>query len=252
MIRDSKRFSNFTLEVVEKRCWADESTVEAFLDTGFTRPQVPEGVRGAQKALSNHSHPAGIPVNPVVGGFSREPAPFPKCSRGGALRHVIIVILPCRIRNGSVPGHVSANRHLLRPEPALARSIPGGMSGAASKLYSCRTWTNEANDEMQMEKAATQKCAACSREAPGEAAYKMRSGDGTVLKCLRCSLLHRPLLLSASKSALAVGTILTLLNHGDKLWGPGPLTDALFWKVPLTYLVPFCVTIYGALSNARS
>ena len=55
----------------------------------------------------------------------------------------------------------------------------------------------------------------------------------------------------AGKAALFVGTVLTLLNQGDALVAGGPLPKALAWKIPLTFLVPFCVTIYGAMSNAR-
>jgi len=55
----------------------------------------------------------------------------------------------------------------------------------------------------------------------------------------------------ALKAALFVGTVLTLLNQGDALFGGQSLPAALAWKIPLTYLVPFCVTIYGAMSNAK-
>lgn len=55
----------------------------------------------------------------------------------------------------------------------------------------------------------------------------------------------------AFKAALFVGTVLTLLNQGDAFFGSQPLRAALAWKIPLTYLVPFCVTVYGAMSNAR-
>jgi len=55
----------------------------------------------------------------------------------------------------------------------------------------------------------------------------------------------------AAKAALFVGTVLTLLNQGDALLRGGVLPAALAWKIPLTYLVPFCVTIYGAMSNAK-
>ncbi|PKB71164.1 MAG: hypothetical protein BZY87_06970 [SAR202 cluster bacterium Io17-Chloro-G6] len=50
--------------------------------------------------------------------------------------------------------------------------------------------------------------------------------------------------------AVVVGTILTLLNQGDILFS-GSVTGAMFWKVPLTYCVPFCVATYGALTNSR-
>jgi hypothetical protein len=51
-------------------------------------------------------------------------------------------------------------------------------------------------------------------------------------------------------AAMAVGTVLTLLNQGDTLLS-GQWTAALFWKIPLTYCVPFCVATYGALANGR-
>lgn len=48
--------------------------------------------------------------------------------------------------------------------------------------------------------------------------------------------------------ALVVGTILTLINQGDLLLAGGfpPV-----WKLALTYLVPFCVSSYGAWCMAR-
>tara|TARA_Y100000588_G_C13653249_1_gene668898 strand:- start:309 stop:488 length:180 start_codon:yes stop_codon:yes gene_type:complete len=50
--------------------------------------------------------------------------------------------------------------------------------------------------------------------------------------------------------ALVVGTILTLLNQGDILFA-GHWVGAMYWKVPLTYCVPFLVASYGALTNSR-
>jgi|CXWL01.1.fsa_nt_gi hypothetical protein len=48
-------------------------------------------------------------------------------------------------------------------------------------------------------------------------------------------------------AALVVGTVLTLLNQGDALLR-GSFSASLWWKVPLTYLVPFLVATYGALA----
>lgn len=48
--------------------------------------------------------------------------------------------------------------------------------------------------------------------------------------------------------ALVVGVVLALINHGDTLLG-GPWGAALLWKVPLTFVVPFCVATWGALSS---
>ena len=46
-------------------------------------------------------------------------------------------------------------------------------------------------------------------------------------------------------AALAVGTILNLINQGDALFA-GRRLDRL--KIVLTYIVPYCVTTYGAVS----
>ena len=75
--------------------------------------------------------------------------------------------------------------------------------------------------------------------------------EGVIIKCSRCAVLHRPMLRRSLLVAVAVGTILTLLNQGDILF-TGSWNSALYWKVPLTYCVPFCVATYGALSNSRT
>ena len=51
-------------------------------------------------------------------------------------------------------------------------------------------------------------------------------------------------------ASLVVGTALTALNQGDAIL-TGQLANALAWKIPLTYCVPFLVATYGALSNSR-
>ena len=51
-------------------------------------------------------------------------------------------------------------------------------------------------------------------------------------------------------ASLVVGTALTLLNQGDILFA-GRWNSALYWKIPLTYCVPFLVATYGALANSR-
>ncbi|WP_209279453.1 nitrate/nitrite transporter NrtS [Parasedimentitalea huanghaiensis] len=60
-------------------------------------------------------------------------------------------------------------------------------------------------------------------------------GDGTPRKALM--------------TALVVGTILTLINHGDLVLA-GELPP--MWKVLLTYLTPFCVTTWGAVTGKRA
>lgn len=47
-------------------------------------------------------------------------------------------------------------------------------------------------------------------------------------------------------TALVVGTVLTVINHGDLLIA-GIAPDWL--KVALTYVVPYCVTTWGAVTG---
>ena len=50
-------------------------------------------------------------------------------------------------------------------------------------------------------------------------------------------------------TALVVGTILTLINHGDLIIA-GQAPPLL--KVLLTFCVPYCVTTWGAVSGKRT
>ncbi len=49
--------------------------------------------------------------------------------------------------------------------------------------------------------------------------------------------------------AFLVGSILNLINQGDALMAG---VDVIWWKVALTYCVPFCVSTYGAYCALRS
>jgi hypothetical protein len=46
-------------------------------------------------------------------------------------------------------------------------------------------------------------------------------------------------------AALVVGTILNLINQGDALFGTVPVN---WFKITLTYFVPYAVSTYGAAS----
>ncbi len=59
-------------------------------------------------------------------------------------------------------------------------------------------------------------------------------------------LLHTPMIRRSLVIALVVGTLLTAINQGN-LIAQGDLSLALAWKVPLTYLVPYCVATTGAV-----
>lgn len=82
--------------------------------------------------------------------------------------------------------------------------------------------------------------------------YELRAYDGSRgPRCLRCALLYKPMLLRSIIIAVVVGTILTAINQGNLIIN-GDFPSGLYWKVPLTYCVPFCVATAGALLNART
>ena len=49
--------------------------------------------------------------------------------------------------------------------------------------------------------------------------------------------------------ALVVGIILNMINQGDAILGDKPV---ILWKVILTFMVPYCVSTYGAVMALRS
>lgn len=77
-----------------------------------------------------------------------------------------------------------------------------------------------------------------ARQAPPEA------------KCLRHALTHRALVRTAITTAAVVGTILTAINQGNLILS-GTFPAALAWKIPLTYVVPYCVATWSALRISR-
>ena len=104
-------------------------------------------------------------------------------------------------------------------------------------------------------------CARCSKnlvqgrmfsfKSVGNQVISAGAGQGTeVTKCFGCALQHGPMLKRSLAAALVVGTVLTLLNQGDALLS-GHWSNALVWKIPLTYCVPMLVATYGALTNSR-
>ena len=95
-------------------------------------------------------------------------------------------------------------------------------------------------------RSACHRCGADLRRS----AYEVRLAADTVLRCLRCALMHRPLLQRSLLISLVVGTLLTAINQGNLII-QGEIAASLAWKVPLTYLVPYCVATTGAILNAR-
>ena len=94
------------------------------------------------------------------------------------------------------------------------------------------------------------RCARC-KVPLGSAAYQVRAAGGRSLRCLRCALMFGPMLRRSFVVAIVVGTILTAINQGNIL-ATGDFPASLYWKIPLTYCVPFAVATTGALLNARS
>jgi hypothetical protein len=62
-------------------------------------------------------------------------------------------------------------------------------------------------------------------------------------------LIDAPLVRRSARVAVVVGSILVALNQGDQLLAGSFDFAMTWWKLPLTYLVPYCVSTYGALSN---
>jgi hypothetical protein len=88
-------------------------------------------------------------------------------------------------------------------------------------------------------------CERCSGLLDGRSAYLLACG----LRCFRCAVLYRPLLYRSAKTAGVVGTILVGINVAPSLMTDGPQSG--LWRIPLNYVVPFCVATWGALSNSR-
>lgn len=87
-----------------------------------------------------------------------------------------------------------------------------------------------------------------ARAAPGYAAVGAEIPD--VRKCIFCAVRHFPAVRRSAIVASVVGTIITLFNQGDTILA-GHWETALYWKVPISYCVPFCVAMYSALANSR-
>jgi len=63
--------------------------------------------------------------------------------------------------------------------------------------------------------------------------------------------LSAPVFYSALKVSLLVGTVLALINHGDKLASMS-FSYADLLKIALTYLVPYCVSTWSAVKGIKS
>lgn len=60
----------------------------------------------------------------------------------------------------------------------------------------------------------------------------------------------KPVVKRATRIALIVGTVLAVINHGDRLVS-GTLNLAAFMKILLTYFVPYSVSSYSSVLAIR-
>jgi hypothetical protein len=69
------------------------------------------------------------------------------------------------------------------------------------------------------------------------------------MRSTRYRALRRALSWQIAKRSLAtmliVGSIRNVINQGDALWSWAPIN---WWRLLLTYCVPFCVATFGAYS----
>lgn len=93
-------------------------------------------------------------------------------------------------------------------------------------------------------------CARCGQTFGARVAFQFQTPAGLIHKCLVCTLRHAPMLRRSGLIALVVGTVLSAINQGDVLLA-GHWPSAFFWKLPLTYAVPFVVATLGALGTGK-
>ncbi len=62
---------------------------------------------------------------------------------------------------------------------------------------------------------------------------------------------RRDIVIRGQKVGAIVGTILVAINQGDVILA-GQLDASAAWKIPLTYLVPYCVSTYSGVAAIRA
>ncbi len=62
---------------------------------------------------------------------------------------------------------------------------------------------------------------------------------------------RRDIVIRGLKVGAIVGTILVAINQGDMILA-GQLDASAAWRIPLTYLVPYCVSTYSGVGAIRT
>ena len=94
-------------------------------------------------------------------------------------------------------------------------------------------------------------CESCERPLKRGRRFVFKQSTQEHVRCLRCSFLYWPMIRRSLIASLVVGSLLTAINQGTIMFA-GSWDAALYWKIPLTFCVPFCVATYGALANSRN
>lgn len=81
--------------------------------------------------------------------------------------------------------------------------------------------------------------------------YCLRTDTGDVDLRFLPFVLSKGIVRMSVRTALVVGTILTIINQGD-VYLAGRVTHLILLKTLLTYIVPYCVATFGALSTAKA
>jgi hypothetical protein len=63
--------------------------------------------------------------------------------------------------------------------------------------------------------------------------------------------LRKDILARGLKIGVVVGTLLTAINYGYVLI-VGEVLPLMYWKILMTYCVPFCVSTYASVEAARA
>src|SRR5690242_19977119 len=80
--------------------------------------------------------------------------------------------------------------------------------------------------------------------------FQFGAQDGAPVRCVWHGIVYPRLFITAVATAAVVGTILTSINQGNVILS-GRFPHELFWKIPLTYSVPYCVSTFSALRISR-
>jgi hypothetical protein len=78
----------------------------------------------------------------------------------------------------------------------------------------------------------------------------INTNTGAMSSWIRIAL-RKDVVLRGFKVGGIVGTILVAINQGDLLMS-GELPSEAAWKIPLTYLVPYCVSTFASVAAIRS